>query len=294
MAAGTLARTFNPVVVGGAGRVVVGVLLLLLVGVAGVAVPAIVWLPRAIRYEVSGDSLRVMLRAGYWRTGRQVPLAAITRALPVELGRGRRRVGTSMPGYCVGSFEIDGLGPVWLATSCGSAAVLVEAAGQPKPIVISPADRGAFLAALGARTPAVFEPPPGRPMPGWTGIKVLAFAPLLLLPLLVATFFVAPGRMRYEVGQGELTVRTLLGPRRFPLAGATARRCTPARIFKVAGSAMPGYYTGRFRLDGGPARVYATRLKDGILVEGTARVFVTPADPMGFLAELHHHGATLA
>jgi len=87
-------------------------------------------------------------------------------------------------------------------------------------------------------------------------------------------------------------VRTLIGAKRFALAGATARRCTPGRIFKVAGNGLPGYYTGWYRLDGGSVRVYATRLTDGVLLEGTKRVFVTPAEVDAFIAELKSNGAS--
>jgi hypothetical protein len=283
-------RTFPPVVVRKVARVVTGAIMLAVVTVAGFIVPGIVWLPRAIRYEVSADSLRVMLRSGWWRTGREVHLSAITSARPVELGPGRRTMGSAMPGYCVGSYAFPGLGAVWLATSCGRAAVLVEAAGQPRPIVIAPADRGAFLTALFSRRAATFEPPPGAPIPGWTVVRVLAFLPVLLIPLLVATFFVAPGRLRYEIGQGELLVRTLIGTKRFPLAGTTVRRCSPGRVLKVAGNGLPGYYTGWFHLDGGSARVYATRLTDGVLLEGAWRVFVTPAEIEVFVEELKRNG----
>ena len=271
---------------------VTGAVMLVVVAAAAVTVPGIVWLPRAIRYEVSADSLRVMLRTGWWRTGSEVPTAAITRARPVELGPGRRTVGSTMPGYCVGSYVFAGLGEVWLATSCGRSAVLVEVAGQPRPVVVAPADRDAFLAALSSRRAATFAPAAGPPMPGWTAIRLLSLLPVLLIPLLVATFFIAPGRLRYEVGQGELLVRTLIGTKRFPLAGATARRLTPGRIFKVAGNGLPGYYTGWYRLDGGSARVYATRLVDGVLLEGTKRVFVTPAEVEAFMEELRRNGAS--
>jgi hypothetical protein len=284
-------RTFRPVAARSTARLVVGSVMLAIVTAAGLLVPAIVWLPRAIRYEVSADSLRVMLRAGVWRTGRELPLAAITTARPVELGRGRRTMGTSVPGYCVGSFTFEQLGPVWLATSCGRSVVLIEAAGEDRPIVIAPAARDGFLVALAERRTATFAPPPGAPMRGWTAVRLLAFLPLLTVPLLVATFFVAPGRLRYEVGQGELLVRTLVGTKRFSLAGATVRRHTPGRILKVAGNGLPGYYTGWYRLDGGRARVYATRLTAGVLVEGAVRVFVTPADADVFVAELLRNGA---
>jgi hypothetical protein len=285
------AREFRPAAAPRTARLVLGAVMLALVTALGVVVPAIVWLPRAIRYEVSPGALTVMLRAGWWRLGREVPRAAITAVRPVELGRGRRRVGSAIPGYCVGAFTFDDLGPVWLATSCGRRAVLVEAAGQARPTVISPADRDAFLAALVEGREATFSPPPGTPMAGWTAVKVLSFVPLLLLPLLVATFFVAPGRLRYAVEHGELAVRTLIATRRFPLAGASARRFTPGRILKVAGNGLPGYYTGLFRVEGASARVYATRLTDGVLIDGARRVFVTPDDAEGFLAELLRHGA---
>ena len=284
-------RTFRPAAARSVARVVTGAVMLAFVAAAAGTVPGIVWLPRAIRYEVSADSLRVMLRTGWWRTGREVSLSSISAVRPVELGHGRRTMGSAMPGYCVGAFTFDGLGPVWLATSCGRSAVLVEAAGQPRPVVVAPADREGFLAAVDARMPATFEPPPGAPMPGWNVVRVLSLLPVLLIPVLVATFFVAPGRLRYEVGQGELLVRTLIGTKRFPLAGASARRHTPGRIFKVAGNGLPGYYTGWYRLDGGSARVYATRLADGVLLEGTKRVFVTPAEVDAFVEELQRNGA---
>jgi hypothetical protein len=284
-------RTFRPVAARGVARVVTGAVMLVFVAAAGVAVPSLVWLPRAIRYEVSADALRVRLRAGWWRTGREVPLAAITAARPIELGPGGRTAGTAMPGYCVGRFSYGGLGAVWQATSCGRAAVLIEAAGEERPIVLSPADRDAFLAALSSRRAATFAPPPGTRLPGWTVIRLLSLLPLLLVPLLIATFFLAPGRLRYEVGQGDLMVRTLAGTKRFPLAGARVRRCTPRRILKVAGNGLPGYYTGWYHLDGGSARVYATRLADGVLIEGAKRVFVTPVDTDAFIAALERNGA---
>jgi hypothetical protein len=289
-----LGQQFRPAAARSTGRTVLGVVLLVLLVAAGVLVAALAWLPREIRYEVTADALVVRLRAGVWRVGRTVPLASITGVRALELGRGRRVVGTSMPGYCVGRFSYPDLGAVWQATSCGRSVVRIEAAGEPLPILVAPADRGAFLTALSARTPGSFVPAPFAPWPAWSWVRVALLAPLLLVvPLLLATFFVAPGRLRYEVGRGELVVHTLLGARRFPLAGATARRCTPGRVYRIAGSAMPGYYTGWFQLDGSRARVYATRLADGVLVEGTARVFVTPAEREPFLAALRGGGAVV-
>jgi hypothetical protein len=289
-----LAQQFRPAAAKSTGRIVIGIVLLVVVGAAGILVAAVAWLPREIRYEVTADALTVRLRAGVWRVGRVVPLAAITAVRPLELGRGRRLVGTAMPGYCVGRFSYDDLGAVWQATSCGRSVVRIEAAGETLPVLVAPADRDAFLAALSSRQPGSFAPAPFPPAPGWTWVQLALLAPLLVVPMLVATFFLAPGRLRYEVGQGELVVRTMMGARRFPLAGATARRCTPGRVAKLAGNGLPGYYTGWFYLDGGRARVYATRLADGVLVEGPARVFVTPAVVEPFLAALRANGATPA
>jgi hypothetical protein len=62
---------------------------------------------------------------------------------------------------------------------------------------------------------------------------------------------------------------------------------------RVAGTAMPGYYTGYFRADGQSTRVYATDLKDGVLLEGPARIYLSPADPEAFLAALREEGGTV-
>lgn len=286
-----LVQEFRPAAVKSAARTIVGAVMLVVVVAAGVAVASLMWLPRDIRYEVRADTLTVMLRAGVWRTGREAPLAAITTARPVELGSGRRTAGTAMPGYCVGLFSYPNVGAVWQATTCGRSAVLIEATGQPKAIVVTPADRDGFLAALSAHRPEQFAPAPFAPAPGWIWVKLALLAPLLTIPLLVATFFMAPGRLRYEVGQGELVVRTLLGARRFPLAGASARACSPGRAVKLAGNGIPGYCTGWFYLDGGRTRVYASRLAGGVLIEGAARVFVNPREVEPFLTALRANGA---
>ncbi len=289
-----LVQEFRPTAVRSAARVVIGVVLLVVVGAAGLLVAGVMWLPRDILYEVRADALVVKLRAGVWRTGREVTLAAITAARPVELGGGRRTIGTAMPGYCVGTFSYADLGSVWQATTCGRAVVMIEATGQSRPIVVAPADREGFLAALSTRRPQRFAPAPFAPAPGWIWTKLVLLAPLLAIPMLVATFFVAPGRLRYEVGQGDLVVRTLLGARRFPLAGVAARAWTPGRVLKLAGNGLPGYFTGWFSLDGRRTRVYATRLSDGVLIEGPTRVFVTPRAITPFLAALRANGATNA
>ena len=56
---------------------------------------------------------------------------------------------------------------------------------------------------------------------------------------------------------------------------------------------MPGYYTGFFRIDGESTRVYATDLGDGVLLEGAARVFLTPEHPDAFLTSFRAAGGTV-
>jgi hypothetical protein len=288
-----LVQEFRPVAVPGTARVVIGVVMLVVVGAATLLLASVVWLPREMRYEITADTLVVKLRAGFWRDGRVVPLTAITAAKPVELGRGRRVVGSSMPGYCVGRFSYAGLGSVWQATSCGRSVVEVDARSETVPVLVEPADRDGFLAALAAREPGRWAPASFPREGGWIWVKLLLLTPLLVIPFLVLTFFVAPGRLRYEVGQGELVVRTMLGARRFPLSSTSARACTAGRSFKVAGSGMPGYFTGWYVVDGRRTSVYATRLSDGVLIEGTRRVFVTPAEAGPFIEALRANGATL-
>jgi len=116
---------------------------------------------------------------------------------------------------------------------------------------------------------------------------------LISVALVEALVIVGPRRMRYLVGEGRLEVRTLYARRRWPVAGLRARRHRARVSLRLAGASMPGYYTGLFRADGKTTRLYATRLEDGVLLEGPARVFLTPEDPGGFLAALREQGATV-
>jgi len=286
-----LMSEFRPTPVSGTTRIVVGIVLSVLITAATAVTVALVWLPRDIRYEISGESLRVMLRAGVWRVGREVRVASIAEARPIALRGGRRQFGTAMPGYCVGTFSYPDLGSAWQATSCGRAAILIRVAGEERPLLVNPADRDAFLGTLSTGRSGTFAPAPWAPLPGWIWVKLALLAPLLLVPLVPAYFFVAPRRLRYEIVQGELAVRLLLVTRRFPLAGSRVRAARPTKVRKVAGSAVPGYYAGVFRLDGESARVYASQVKEGVLVEGAKRVFVTPAEPEAFIAAVTRHGA---
>lgn len=115
----------------------------------------------------------------------------------------------------------------------------------------------------------------------------------LLLAFLVPLLLLGPRRMRYHLRPGFLDVRTLFGSRSWATDGMRARRHRPRVTLRLMGTAAPGYYTGLFRADGVTTRIYATHLDEGILIESTHRVFLSPADPTGFLAQLHAAGATI-
>lgn len=217
-------------------------------------------------------------------------LSAVREAAVTDLGRGRRVAGTSLPGCCAGTWDLDGIGKAWIATSCARRGVLLRIEGEELPWVVSPPDPEGFVATLERRGALDVALPPADKEP----IRVLAFVllPLALAggPLLVALVLLGPSRLRYRVGPGWIEVATLFGRKRYLAHGLRARRMRPQRCRRVAGTAMPGYYTGWFKVDGERARVAATRLDEVVLIEGDTRLVLSPADPEGFLAALGKAG----
>lgn len=272
-------------------RTVFAVAVTLVAVAAASAALLLVAVPSAIEYRIGGESLTIAARHGAFPTARTVRLTEILAIEETTLAGGRRTAGTSLPGFCAGLFSYRNVGPVWQATNCGRDVLLLRVAGAEKPILVSPHDPGAFRAALAAGAPATFVPAAVGTPRGWWAFKLLAASPILLVALLPWMLFVAPGRLRYGVGPGVIEVRTLWRRRRFDLSAAHARGHAPSRSLKLIGSAMPGYYAGIFLLDGARTRVYATSLRKGILVEGTARLFVSPADPIAFMEALARAGA---
>ena len=288
----TFAQEFRPTPTPAAGRIALGLLLTAL-AVPGVLFGAfLLWLPHTVRYATSSAHVTVTMDHRIAQRTRSFGRDEVLEAREVELPHGRRQVGTAMPGYCVGTFAYAGIGRVWQATDCSRRAVLLGFKEKPQRVVLTPADRAGFLAALHEGREATFAPNlSARAGAGWWAVKI---AVLLLVPVMCsvpAVFFVAPGRLRYRVRQASLDVRTLLALRQVDVMGAVVTRCHPKKTLKLAGSGFPGYFTGWFLLDGTKARVYATTLREGVLIEGKSRVFVTPADPEGFLAALIAAGA---
>lgn len=269
-------------------RLVVVAMVALLGGVAALMLP-----PSGVSYTIAGDALHVDGHAGWWPESRTVALADITDARRVRLAHGRRTAGTGLPGYCSGrwTFAVDGADEaVRLATTCGADAVRIGVRGEP-PTVVSPADPDSFLAAVSARAEGRFDAASPASGPGWIGLTVVGACGLLMGGTALA---LARRRLWYRVGEGALELPTLLGVRRYALAGATACRAAPSRFaLRAAGAAMPGYNVGWFWMWGRIVRVWASRMDSGVRVEHPSGwcVFLTPADEDGFLDALRAEGA---
>jgi hypothetical protein len=274
-------------------------LLLAVVLVATALIPLVTLVSLATGFDAVAITLRggtLDVHTGAPFTGdRSVRLADVRELRLVDLRGGRRVAGTALPGYCVGRFHYPDLGTVWQATECGGRAVLVRADGEELPLLLGAPDPEALLAQVrsGEEGTVVLAPPDKRPIV----IVALILVPALLLTVgMLGTLLLAgPGRMLYVVGGGSLAVRTLFGRQEWPLAGARARTYTPSRLWRTAGTAAPGYVTGRFREGGRPTRVYATDVKEPMVLfesEGV-RVLLSPRNREGFLAALHQEGAAV-
>jgi hypothetical protein len=243
-------------------------------------------------YAIADGALRV--RSGDPLSGsRNIPLTDVIEARVVELGGGVRVAGTALPGYCAGRFRYAGLGTVWQVTDCSGPGILVRARSEALPIVLTPPDPAAFLRALGTGGPLqVVLPPPDA---GSVRLVAMFTVPLALLALgmLPVLLLLGPRRMRYLVQDGTLRAETIFGHRSWPVAGAKVRAYTPSALWRMAGTAAPGYYTGRYREAGLGTRVYATDLKQTVLFEGKERVILSPADRGAFLRAMGREGAKI-
>ncbi len=240
-----------------------------------------------------GDGV-LTVRSGDLVSGsRTIPLSDVTEVRAVGLGGGWRVVGTALPGYCVGRFRYPDLGTVWQVTDCSSGGLLIRSRSDPQPVVITPPDPVVFTDFLRAGTSIRVTLPP----PDTGTVKVIA---LLVIPLAIITLLIlpvllllGPSRIRYVVKDGGLLVETIFGRQSWPTHGARARPYTPGKMWRVGGTAAPGYYTGRYRESGQATRVYATDIKSMVLFEGEARVLVSPEDRSAFLRALANEGVVV-
>ncbi len=246
----------------------------------------------AVSYTISEGTLRVV--TGDFIVGdRSAALRDVTGARVVTLSGGRRTMGTYLPGFCAGLFTYPDLGTVWQATDCSREALLLDVRGMREPLMITPPDVAAFQASLASGAATRVSLPPANKSPAIEIVMVALALALVTVSMTVAAMLLGPSRMRYVVEDGELRVRTIFGRRTLRLDGARARLCRPTTRRRLMGTAISGYYTGRFSIDGEVTRVYATNLDEGVLVEGTERLFLSPANPDGLLASLHAGGASV-
>lgn len=288
MPIGSINPVFRPAQSRRAARIFLGSLLSL-VAVGGAAFgAAAILLPRTLSYAIHDQKLIVTKGLTIRPSEKVIPLKMIIKARPVQLQRGKRRVGTAMPGYCAGRFSFPTLGSVDLVSNCSRNAVKLELKDAPRPLVLTPGNRQAFLSALGneGRYEELFHPGTDSG-PGWKILRVLfglILLPTFAIPLI---FFVSPSQLRYEVHKEAIEIHLLSGVRRFSIGNCLAYPYSPKSSMKTMGSSFPGYHAGRFRVDGMPTRVYATDLKKGVLIEGPdLRLFLNPEDPRAFLQTL--------
>jgi len=250
----------------------------------------LVWAPHVVELEIADGRLQVTTAPAPLSRHRTFDLESIIAVEKMDLGRGRRVAGTGLPGYCVGTFSYAEIGRVWQATDCSQPALVLRLANDG-PIVLTPPDPDRFRAALDAGNGYHESQPPPNTGRSWFMIKLMVlFTPLLgvLVPLI---FFIAPGRLHYRVVSGGLEVSTLLGTKRFPTAGCTARPHRPRVGMRLWGTGAPGYYTGTYRIDGANTKIYTTSVKAGVLIEGPGvRVFINPENETAFLEAIHTFG----
>lgn len=243
-------------------------------------------------YAMAGGTL--VVDSGTWLDGRRaIARANVREARAVTLQGGRRTMGTAMPGYCAGRFSYPEIGAVWQATDCSRDAVLLTTSDGDRPVVVTPPDREAFLRALDAGTDFRVElpPPAASGLGAWLLVGLAGTA--IVAAMTVATLLLGPSRMLYRVGGGQFEVRTIFGRRAWPASGLRARGHAARLQLRLAGTAVRGYYTGYYLADGKRTRVYATEPSRGVLIEGPARILVSPDDRDGFLAALRAEGATV-
>jgi hypothetical protein len=259
----------------------------------GTGFTAVLFLPQPeLGYRVTADALHVDAQLGVIDLGRTFPLAAIDEARVVEVGDAWRFNGTGAPSLCEGGWHSEATGDAWFATTCGAEAVMLSGEHITRPLVLTPDDAPAFISAVQSGTPGVFAPAdPGPPPPWWALVR---YGPLVLAVGLAALFVGSPLLLRFEVGGGELAVRTMWGRRRVPLSGATFVAKDEGRAaMRLFGVGMPGHQMGRYRKNGRFVQVYLTRRENSVRIAPTegVHVVVSPEDVAGFTAALEADGA---
>lgn len=290
----TVTTTFLPASRARLGRLLLGLPLCLLTGLATLVPGWLLFAPHQAQVSVGAGVLTVTAGAAPFTTVRQLPVADLVTMRRVHAVGGRRAGGTALPGYCVGRFAYPELGEVWQATSCQQDALLLTFRTLDRPILLTPEPQGVFVLVVNAG--GRFTANPIRPRPGaWRwGLAALALPLPILTVFLALLFFTAPARLAYVVRPGAVEIVTLFGTRRLATAGLSARRHRPRVGIRLWGTALPGYLHGWFRVDRVRTRVYATDVRgDCVLLENGSRTLLSPADADELLGALREAGATV-
>lgn len=250
----------------------------------------VLWAPTDVEIHVEAQDLVVRTKLGLWGSPKRVALDSISEVRAVELRGGWRVRGTGRPDFCEGIFHYPDIGDVWQGTRCGRHVVLIRAGDGARPMLLQPEDPQAFVSAVHSKSPGAFPTATARAELPITWI-VVRWSVLAIFPVLLLMFF--HRNITYIVEGQSLRVHGPFGWSTFELPGRRAYRHTPKRLWRTFGAGMPGYWVGRFRGDGAPLRVWATRRSDGVVLDGKPRVWVTPEDPDAFLEALRQGGATI-
>jgi hypothetical protein len=288
----TSARVFRPVPVVGPPRMWFGILFGAATLIFAYLFLTYLRLPE-IRYTVDSSTLTISSTLGSSHQEKQIELARIAEVHRELLRDGVLRFGTEKPGYCVGLFAYPSLGEVAQVTDCSAIAVRIVTSSEVEPIVITPAKRDDFIAALHAGRPASFRPPTRVTGTWWAALVTLALVYLFVVAALVTAFFIAQRRLAYTVSPDALEVTTLFGKRRLPLGGAKVHKHRPLLGARLSGIFLPGYLVGSALYDNMATTVLASVRDEGVVLEADGRFFLSPADRDAFLAACGEGGATV-
>lgn len=244
-----------------------------------------VWGVSTLRYELT----RADLVIHYGPTVERIPRAAILKVTQLTPSRGRRTMGTGLPGLQHGRWTFTETGPIYMySTSTAPLTVLETATGR---FGISPADPAGLQAALASGGTGTFAPAPAQH--GWS-MAAFLFAALVLpvgLALLLLYLMRMPSVMTYTLDTEALAIRPGFGKVTVPYEQIRAVELAspPGFPVRVFGAGLPGLQWGAFHWPkaGRSLRLYTTRIKPLVLVRTDRRTFgLTPEDGERFVAEL--------
>ena len=203
--------------------------------------------------------------------------------------RGRRHVGTNMPGLKQGTWSFEETGRITLYATTTDALVVIETADRKWGI--SPEDPQAFMAAVASGGSGTFAPV----RQSATGGVVMLFvvSALLIATTVSISVFLRrlAGTMRYEIGPDALRIYGGWRPIEVPYRAIESVSIeNPSGVpLRIAGVGMPGLHWGphQWKAVGPGLRLYSTRLKPLVVVRAGRRTYgLSPERDTEFVDEL--------